>query len=107
MAGVPIYEQIREQIKNAIFGGELREMVSRLLKRGRQMLTRIFHGISTACAQEGMSTALRLFGLLDILINMPSSPSLRALCIHALIHALATKPHEISGLNALSRRFST
>ena len=58
-------------------------------------LTRIFHGVSTANAQEGMSTALRLFGLLDILINMPSSPSLRAYCIHALLRALATKPHEI------------
>ena len=63
-------------------------------------LTRIFHGISTAGAQEGMSTALRLFGLLDILNNMPSSPSLRAPCIHTLLYALATKPHEISGLKS-------
>jgi len=30
---------------------------------------------------------------------MPSSPSLRAPCIHAPLRALATKPHEISGLN--------
>ena len=42
------------------------------------MLTWIFHGISTASAQSGMSTALRLFGLLDILCNMPASPSRRA-----------------------------
>jgi len=62
-------------------------------------LTRIFHGISTAGVQSGMSTALRLFGLLDILNNMPSLPSLRAPYIHALLRALATKPHEISGFS--------
>jgi len=43
----------------------------------------IFHGISTAGAQEGMSTALRLFGRL------------------ALLRTIATKPHEISGLSGI------
>ena len=45
-----------------------------------------------------MSAALRLFGLLDILSNMPASPLLRAPCIHARLRRLVTKPHEISGL---------
>jgi len=39
----------------------------------------------------GSLTWLRLFGFLDILNNMPSSPLLRAPCIHALLRALATK----------------
>ena len=69
-----------------------------------QALTRIFHGVSTASAQSGMSTALRLFGLLDIFSNMPASPSLRAPCIHARLRRLATKSHEISGLAALRRQ---
>jgi len=42
------------------------------------ILTRIFHRVSTAGAQSSASTALRLFGRLDILSYMPSSPSLRA-----------------------------
>ena len=62
---------------------------------------RIFHVVSTAAAQSDMSTALRLFGLLDILSYMPSSPSLRAPCIHARLRRLATKPYEISGLTRL------
>jgi len=54
-----------------------------------------------------MSTALRLFGLLDILFYMPSSPSLRAPCIHAHLRALATKPYEISGLAQIFHTDST
>jgi len=42
-----------------------------------------------------------LFGLLDILFNMPSSPSLRVPCIHAHLRRLATNRHEISGLGNL------
>ena len=64
----------------------------------RRDQARIFHTVSTAASQSGMSTALRLFGLLDILCNMPSSPSLRAPCIHAHLRRLATKSYEISGL---------
>ena len=64
-------------------------------------LARILHMVSTASPQSGMSTALRLFGRLDILSNMPSSPSLRAPCRHARLRRLATKPYEISGLGAL------
>ena len=53
------------------------------------ILARIFHADSTASAQMGMSTALRLFRLLDILSNMPSSPSRRAPCIHTHLRRLA------------------
>ena len=52
---------------------------------------RISRGGSTAGAQEGMSAALRLFGLSFI----PLSPSRRAPYIHALLRPLATKLHEI------------
>jgi len=45
-----------------------------------------------------MSTALRLFGRLDILSNMPAAPARRAPCIHARLRPLVTKPYEISGL---------
>jgi len=61
-------------------------------------LTRIFHAVSTAAAQSGMSTALRLFGILDILFYIPSSPSRRAPGIHARLRRLATNRYEISGL---------
>ena len=63
-------------------------------------LARKFYEISTAAAQAGMSTALRLFGLLDILSYMPSSPSRRAPCSHNRLRRLVTKPHKISGLIA-------
>ena len=46
-------------------------------------LARIFHTVSTDAAQSGMSTALRLFGRLDILSNMSALPSRRAPCIYA------------------------
>ena len=51
-----------------------------------------------------MSTALRLFGRLDILSNMPALPSLRAPCIHARLRRLVTKPYEISGLVAMGAK---
>ena len=41
---------------------------------------------------------MRLLGLLDILSYMPSSPSLRAPCIHARLRTLDTKSYETSGL---------
>ena len=63
-------------------------------------LARIFHRVSTTAAQSGMSTALRLFGRLDILSNSLALPSQRALCIHARLRPLATKPYEKYGLAA-------
>ena len=54
--------------------------------------------VSTAGAQSGMSTALRLFGRLDILSNMSALPAGARPCIHARLHPLVTKPYEISGL---------
>ena len=74
--------------------------------------SRIFHTVSTDAAQSGISTALRLFGRLDILSNSLALPALRAPCIYARLRTLDTKryeisgltpyikPHEISGLNA-------
>jgi len=50
-----------------------------------------------------MSTALRLFGRLDILVNMPASPSLCAPFSHVRLRRLATKPYEISGLMTISK----
>jgi len=41
-------------------------------------LTRIFHRVFTSASQSGMSTALRLFGRLDILSNSLESPARRA-----------------------------
>ena len=38
-------------------------------------LTRISHQLSTAAADPGMPTALRSFGLLDILSRLPAGPS--------------------------------
>ena len=61
-------------------------------------LTRIFHTVSTDAAQSCISTALRLFGRLDILSNMSALPALRAPCIYARLRALDTKRYEISGL---------
>jgi len=58
-------------------------MEERSSRLGMIALARIFHRVSTAASQSGMSTSLRLFGLLDILSYMPSSPSLRAPCSHA------------------------
>jgi hypothetical protein len=37
-------------------------------------LTRIIHEVSTAAADPGMSTALRFFGLLDVLLSTPAAP---------------------------------
>jgi hypothetical protein len=37
-------------------------------------LTRIIHEASTAAADPGMSTALRFFGLLDVLLSTPAAP---------------------------------
>ena len=51
-----------------------------------------------------MSTALRLFGRLDILSNMPSLHARRAPCSHARLRALVTKPYEISGLELVPVR---
>jgi len=39
------------------------------------MLTRISHGLSTAAADPGMSTALRSVGLLDVLSSTSEGPS--------------------------------
>jgi len=63
-----------------------------------ETLTRIFHTVSTDAAQSGMSTALRLFGRLDILSNSLALPARRAPCIHARLRTLDTKRYEISGL---------
>ena len=38
-------------------------------------LTRISHGLSTAAADPGMSTALRSVGLIDVLSSTPAEPS--------------------------------
>ena len=67
-----------------------------------RLLTRIFHTVSTDAAQSGISTALRLFGRLDILSNMPSLPAQRAPCIYARLRALDTKRYEISGLGGVT-----
>ena len=61
-------------------------------------LTRIFHRVFTSAPQSGMSTALRLFGRLDILSNMSALPARRAPCIYARLRPLGTKRYEISGL---------
>ena len=65
-------------------------------------LIRIFHTVSTEAAQSGMSTALRLFGRLDILSNMSALPSRRAPCSHARLRTLDTKSYEISGLGDIT-----
>ena len=52
---------------------------------------------STASAQSCMFTALHSLCLLNILFNMPSSPSCRAHCIHTRLCRLAKKPYKISG----------
>jgi hypothetical protein len=65
-------------------------------------LARISHQISAAAADPGMSTALRFFGLLDVLLSRPAGPSVaRRLAkrrIHARLRRLATKPSEKCGL---------
>jgi len=65
------------------------------------MLTRIIHEASTAASDPGMSTALRSFGLLDVLSSTPAGPSVAlaeklpdAPCIHAHLRRLATNHHE-------------
>ena len=42
-------------------------------------LARISHQLSTAATDPGMPTALRSFGLLDILSSMPAGPSVARL----------------------------
>ena len=42
-------------------------------------LARISHRLSTAAAYPGMSTALRSFGLLDVLSSTPAEPSVARL----------------------------
>jgi hypothetical protein len=59
-----------------------------------ELLTRIIHEASTAAADPGMSTALRSVGFLDVLSSTPAESSLRAPCIHARLHRLATNLHE-------------
>ena len=61
-------------------------------------LARISHQFSTAAADSGMSTALRLVGFLDVLSSTPAESSLRAPCIHARLRRLATKTGEKCGL---------
>jgi len=73
-----------------------------MMASAEPILTRIFHRVSTAAAQSGMPTALRLFGRLDILSNMPSLPARRAPCSHARLRPLVTKPYEISRLMVLA-----
>jgi hypothetical protein len=46
---------------------------------GFQPLARIIHEASTAEADPGMSTALRSFGLLDVLSSTPAGPSVACL----------------------------
>jgi len=64
-------------------------------------LIRIIHEASSAAAYPGMSTALRSFGLLDVLSSTPAEPSVAlaeklpdAPCIHARLRRLATNHHE-------------
>jgi hypothetical protein len=41
-----------------------------------------------------MPTALRSFVLLDVVSTTPAVPKVRAPCIHARLHPLATEPDE-------------
>ena len=50
-----------------------------------------------------VSTALRLFGRLDILSNNLALPARRSPCSHARLRSLATKLYEISGLTRISK----
>jgi len=57
--------------------------------------------VRSEAAYPGMSTALRSFGLLDVLSSTPAVPSVAlaeklpdAPCIHARLRRLATNPHE-------------
>ncbi len=52
---------------------------------------RISPTISAAEADSGLSAALRLLRLLDIVTTMPSSPKLRTPCIQTPLHLLATR----------------
>jgi hypothetical protein len=55
-----------------------------------------------------MSTALRFFGLLDVLLSTPAGPSVARRVakrrIHARLRRLATKPGEKCGLEFLTQR---
>ena len=80
-------------------------LTSCCVESGRRNLTRFSHGLSTAAADPGMSTALRSVGFLDVLSSTPAESSRRAgwetpdaPCIHAGLRRLATKPREKSGL---------
>jgi len=61
-------------------------------------LARISQGVSTAAADQGMSTALRSVGFLYVLSSTPAESDHGAPCIHARLRRLATKPLEKSGL---------
>ncbi len=52
---------------------------------------RISPTISAALADSGLSAALRLLRLLDIVTTMPSSSKLRTPCIQTPLHLLATR----------------
>jgi len=54
---------------------------------------RISHRICPV-ADPGLSTALRSVGFLDVLSSMPAESDRHALCIHAHLRSLATKPLE-------------
>jgi hypothetical protein len=56
---------------------ERRMVAVALLKAA--LLTRIIHEASTAAADPGMFTALRFFGLLDVLSSKPPAPSVARL----------------------------
>ena len=71
------------------FPGACRGDFGELPEYLKKALTRIFHRVSTAATQAGMPDALRLFGRLDILSNMPALPSLRAPCIHARLRRMS------------------
>ena len=69
-------------------------------------LARFSHGLSTAAADPGMSTALRSVGFLDVLSSTPAESSRRAPCIHARLRRLATKSREKSGLTAKRTKYT-
>ena len=63
-------------------------------------LARIFHRVSTAGAQSGMSTALRLFGRHDILSNSLALPTrqLRVATVGSIQSLLASAPSLQNGM---------
>ena len=60
-------------------------------------LTRISHRLSTAAADPGMSTALRSFGLLDVLSSTPAGPSVARLVSMPVCAASLQKPVRNAG----------